>query len=214
MNLKCIEVGQPVRLRSSFFHPDEIISSNQIHKRPFTPSEAIKSLAIQSFLTINIPNRSPQSSGLSRLRDESRTHKIWFDDFDFIDIERCSRCEFDAFFISAPTQFTQGMLYGKLTLRIQNSIISGCDFFNHSDHSDSFVESKELIHRINNRMLALSETFQEWFEALDFIDPDFCSRSELEEMILTAPIAFLEGVMFGKLSTRIQMAASTGKRFD
>lgn len=157
---------------------------------------------------IDVQGKNAHTSGLSKLRSEAAAYPAWFDELDLVDIDFCSPSEFASVFASAPSQFTQGMLYGKLTLRIHHSAITGREQFGHTSR-----DMRELIRDIDTRLIALKDTFPEWFSTYEFVDPDFCTRIELEEMMLCAPINFIKGMLFGKLSTRIQMASLTGREF-
>jgi len=177
---------------------------------PLSPALRLVSSPIS--YAIDVQGKGAHTAGLSKLRSESLQFPTWFDELDMVDIDCCSLDEFEALFVSAPSQFTQGMLYGKLTLRIHNSAITGRDYS--GDRRSPSADMRELIRSIDARLIALKETFQEWFDQFDHVDPDFCARIELEEMILSAPISFVEGILFGKLATRIQMTALSGRAFS
>lgn len=174
----------------------------------------VGSIDLRKPLGVNEARISVFNFVLSKLRDDALSYPEWFDELDLIDVDVCTRSELDALIVSAPTQFIQGLLYGKLTLRIQLSSITGRGF-------DDFGKSRavngaavsNVMHAIDARLRDLSEKFQEWFDEFDLIDPDFCTREELTKLMLGAPTSFVEGMLFGKFTMRIQMAALTGRTF-
>lgn len=155
-----------------------------------------------------IPRRDAISVGLAKLESDSKNAQCWFDKLDLLDLDLLSKPELEELIADAPRDFSRGMLYGKLTLRIQFAIVSQRSF-----PGTSSERVCEAIRKIEDRFQTLTTIYPEWFLDLETIDPDFCTRDELENLLLTAPTDFIEGMLFGKLTMRIQMAAFTGRVF-
>lgn len=165
-------------------------------------------------LSILVGTHTPHNICLSKLREDARNHRDWFDLTDVIDLDSCSRDVLDAFVIGAPTDFTQGMLYGKLTFRMHEEKTGVNDFVRHdSPDSLSFIEFRKTIRSIDERLLALSENFIEWFDEFEHISADSCTRVELDDLILRAPTTLVQGMLFGKLELRIKHEAAMGRAF-
>jgi hypothetical protein len=55
---------------------------------------------------------------------------------------------------------------------------------------------------------------EEWFDDMDISDVDVCSRDEMERLLVTAPSSFMQGMIYGKFTMRLQWAVITGRDFQ
>jgi hypothetical protein len=59
----------------------------------------------------------------------------------------------------------------------------------------------------------LKDTNPDFFAFLDDVDPDTASRSDLVDLMASAPNEKIAFYLFGKYSMRLMMAAITGREF-
>ena len=67
--------------------------------------------------------------------------------------------------------------------------------------------------RARQDIIDSTQASPDWWALFEAIDPDIASREEVLELLDTAPNDFTRGVIYGKLSMRIQMAMVTGIPF-
>lgn len=65
---------------------------------------------------------------MEKLRSESLAHDGWFASLDLIDPDTCTKDELLEILASAPSPFTRGYLYGKVTMRVEMSALTGRHF--------------------------------------------------------------------------------------
>jgi len=172
---------------------------------------SIEALREQPSLSPSRPRTSAVVEGLSKMRDEAVKFQDWFDELDLAEVDSCSCAELAELVVSAPADFTRGVLFGKLSLRIQLAAITGRGGVG---EPEVVAATRMKLRAVEGHLQSLAEQHQDWFAQLDFVDPDYCTRAELEGLMLSAPTTFVEGMMFGKLNLRIQMAGLTGRPFQ
>jgi hypothetical protein len=134
----------------------------------------------------------------------------WFAELDVNDPCTCTRPALMELIETAPAPFLQGMLYGQLMMRIQLAAITGRSF--RTDETDE-TNSSPVLAIIADTMATLEAAHPHWFFELDTTDTCSCSREQLMQLITMAPKPFLQGMLYGQLALRIQMAAITGRPF-
>lgn len=70
------------------------------------------------------------------------------------------------------------------------------------------------IARCDTRIKELQQSHPDWFELFDDTLPDNAPRSEVVELMLSAPNDFSMGLMYGKYTMRLEIAAVTGRDFE
>lgn len=175
----------------------------KVSERSQSKSQGVRPLVAQSALSY----MDVVKSGMTRLEAESQAHPEWFDDFDVADTS--SYQEMAELFDSAPGEFTKGMIYGRLSLMLHMSSFTGRPMA----HAPSDESRRKMMDEVDGRMKVIDKTYPDWFIEFDSTDPDFCSRSELEQMFMSAPTDFSSGMLFGKMTAKIQMTPITGRPF-
>jgi hypothetical protein len=70
-----------------------------------------------------------------------------------------------------------------------------------------------VVNQLLDSLISLRSTHADYSAALDDTDPDFSTRSELLSLIEAAPTPEIKYFLFGKLTSRISLAAMNGRRF-
>ncbi len=64
-----------------------------------------------------------------------------------------------------------------------------------------------------SELSSLKTTHPNWYAELDDVDPDICPRSDLVELMNTAPTPAARGYLLGKFTMRIAVSTITGRPF-
>lgn len=78
----------------------------------------------------------------------------------------------------------------------------------------SISPEQTAIVRCDTRMKELQQSHPDWYELFDDTLPDTAPREEVVELMLSAPNDFAMGLMYGKYTMRLEMAAVTGREFE
>lgn len=81
------------------------------------------------------------------------------------------------------------------------------------DLSPPALVEREALERCDRKMQELSTKHPDWFELFDDTLPDNAPRSEVVELMQTAPSDFAMGLMYGKFTMRIELETMTGRPF-
>lgn len=72
----------------------------------------------------------------------------------------------------------------------------------------------EATGRCDDKMAELRRIHPAWYELFDDTLPDNAPRSEVVELMHSAPNDFALGLMYGKFTMRQELAAVTGREFE
>lgn len=130
-------------------------------------------------------------------------HGQWFDDFAMVDADLSSKNAMAKLWASAPDQFLGGMVAGKLTMRLEIASITG-------RHGRDTVDP-QIVAAMGDTMGQLEQLSPEWFDDFSRADAFVGSDEEIFELMSTAPHQYLLGFLYGKLTTRTELRAITGR---
>lgn len=136
------------------------------------------------------------------IQNLERLYPRWFCLTDSLEPMSCDRELLETLVDSAPHPFLMGDLFGVLRMRLELAKISS-----------NSVQNIEPSGRCCDLVSEMELMYPSWFAQLDVMEPAICSRDELEMMIVTAPHAFLKGMLFGMLKVRLEVSMVTGRQF-
>lgn len=70
------------------------------------------------------------------------------------------------------------------------------------------------VGRCDRKMAEVQTNFPDWFELYDDINPDNAPRDEVSELMASAPNDFALGLIYGKFTMRMELAAVTDRPFE
>jgi len=83
-----------------------------------------------------------------------------------------------------------------------------------ADLSAAAKVEREQLAKCERQMDDISLTFAEWYAFYEDVAPDNAPREDLIELLRTAPNAFAQGLVYGKFTMRLEIAAITGREFQ
>jgi hypothetical protein len=78
----------------------------------------------------------------------------------------------------------------------------------------AFDQENRALEPCNNQMAELMRVFPDWFYLYDDTNPDTAKRTELVDLLESAPNLFAMGLIYGKFTMRLELAAVTGRSFE
>lgn len=188
------------------------VHSNQTQVVNSMQSAAILSFQIKSGLSvassesesesisIAIPQVHPVVSGDAKLAADFLKAPIWMDALEATNLDWCSRADIEALMDVAPSDFSRGMLFGQLSVRVESTALVGCAAVGEQSGSDSAVQ------KIEARLTKLAEIYDAWFSDFEVTNPVSCSRLELDDLMVRAPTDLLHGYLYGIRSMRTSLS--------
>ncbi|MDL5034302.1 hypothetical protein QRD43_20540 [Pelomonas sp. APW6] len=80
--------------------------------------------------------------------------------------------------------------------------------------TDNAAVERQVLDLCQAELASLRTTHPDWYVFLDDVDPDICSRTDLVELMNTAPTPGARQYLFGKFTMRIAISLITGRPFD
>lgn len=167
--------------------------------KPVLSQESSKSISIA------IPQVHPVVAGDAKLADDFVKAPIWMDALDATNLDWCSRADIEALMDMAPSDFSRGMLYGQLSVRIESTVLVGAA----NDGEQSGFDS--AVYKIEARLAKLAEItlHESWFDDFEVTNPVSCSRLELDDLMARAPTDLLHGYLYGVRVMRTSLSPVT-----
>lgn len=167
--------------------------------------KSILSQAPSKSISIAIPQVHPVVAGDAKLAADFVKAPIWMDALDATNLDFCSRADIEALMDMAPSDFSRGMLYGQLSVRIESTVLVGAA----NDGEQSGVDS--AVHKIEARLAKLAEItlHESWFDDFEVTNPVSCSRLELDDLMARAPTDLLHGYLYGVRAMRTSLSPVT-----
>jgi hypothetical protein len=75
------------------------------------------------------------------------------------------------------------------------------------------MDEVRMIATLSSQITSLRDTHPDWYWKMDECDPDVCTRSELLDLIITAPNDLVRQYLYGKFTWRTNLSQMTGWPF-
>lgn len=145
----------------------------------------------------------------------------WCDQFEECVLDTAEMGQLEDLVHSAPTDYSCGVIYGVILMRVQTAAMTGRQLqWNPEESADVFDSTSSELKTPNYgarqaaEMLKLRQRHSDWYAYFEDCIIEIASREEIEELLQSAPTAFATGTAYGVIVMRVYMGMLTGREFS